>query len=98
MRTSRRGGGNGRNAYAVESCVSGMAKDLNKDPIACRSEIADGGPGMQHVLRVVAEMSDWNRKREGTALGVGTMVKDDTLAAGVAEVRGETVLAGAAAN
>jgi isoquinoline 1-oxidoreductase beta subunit len=31
-------------------------------------------------------MSDWRRKREGTALGVATMVKDDTLAAGVAEV------------
>ena len=31
-------------------------------------------------------MSDWTRKRDGTALGVGTMVKDDTLAAGVAEV------------
>ena len=31
-------------------------------------------------------MSDWTRKRTGGALGVGTMVKDDTLAAGVAEV------------
>ena len=31
-------------------------------------------------------MSDWQRKRDGTALGVATMVKDDTLAAGVAEV------------
>ena len=41
---------------------------------------------MQHLLRVVSDMSDWTRKREGTALGVGTMVKDDTLAAGVAEV------------
>ena len=41
---------------------------------------------MQHLLRAVAEMSDWTRKRDGTALGVGTMVKDDTLAAGVAEV------------
>jgi isoquinoline 1-oxidoreductase beta subunit len=41
---------------------------------------------MQTLLRAVAEMSDWTRKREGTALGVGTMVKDDTLAAGVAEV------------
>jgi isoquinoline 1-oxidoreductase beta subunit len=31
-------------------------------------------------------MSDWKRKRDGTALGVATMVKDDTNAAGVAEV------------
>ena len=41
---------------------------------------------MQDLLRAVAAMSDWKRKRDGTALGVATMVKDDTLAAGVAEV------------
>ena len=42
--------------------------------------------GCRQLLRVVAAMSDWSRKRDGTALGVGTMVKDETLAAGVAEV------------
>ena len=31
-------------------------------------------------------MSGWTRKREGSALGVAHQVKDDTLAAGVAEV------------
>ena len=41
---------------------------------------------MQTLLRAVADMSDWSRKRTDTAVGVGTMVKDDTLAAGVAEV------------
>jgi isoquinoline 1-oxidoreductase beta subunit len=41
---------------------------------------------MQTLLRAVAEMSDWARKRDGRALGTATMVKDDTLAAGVAEV------------
>ncbi len=41
---------------------------------------------MQTLLRAVAEMSDWQRQRDGTALGVATMVKDDTLSAGVAEV------------
>jgi isoquinoline 1-oxidoreductase beta subunit len=81
-----RGVGNGHNAFAVESFVDEMAKDLGKDPVAFRLEITEGVPRMQHLLRVVAEMSDWKRKREGTALGIGTMVKDDTLAAGVAEV------------
>ena len=61
-----RGVGNGHNAFAVESFVDEMAKDLGKDPVAFRLEITDGVPRMQHLLRVVAEMSDWKRKREGT--------------------------------
>ncbi len=81
-----RGVGNGHNAFAAESFIDEIAKDQNKDPIAFRLELAEGAPRMQTLLRAVAEMSDWKRKREGTALGVATMVKDDTLAAGVAEV------------
>jgi isoquinoline 1-oxidoreductase subunit beta len=81
-----RGVGNGHNAFAIESFVDDIAKDLGKDPIAFRLEITEGVPRMQHLLHVVSDMSDWTRKRNGTALGVGTMVKDDTLAAGVAEV------------
>ncbi len=81
-----RGVGNGHNAFAAESFIDEIAKDQNKDPIAFRLELAEGAPRMQTLLRTVAEMSDWKRKREGTALGVATMVKDDTLAVGVAEV------------
>jgi isoquinoline 1-oxidoreductase subunit beta len=81
-----RGVGNGHNAFAVESFVDEMAKELGKDPIAFRLEITEGVPRMQHLLHAVADMSDWKRTRTDTALGVGTMVKDDTLAAGVAEV------------
>jgi isoquinoline 1-oxidoreductase beta subunit len=81
-----RGVGNGHNAFAAESFLDEIAKELGKDPIDFRIEISEGVPRMQHLLRAVAEMSDWKRKRDGTALGVATMVKDDTLAAGVAEV------------
>ncbi|HEY4404688.1 MAG TPA: molybdopterin cofactor-binding domain-containing protein [Xanthobacteraceae bacterium] len=81
-----RGVGNGHNAFAAESFIDEIAKDQGKDPIALRLELAEGAPRMQTLLRTVAEMSDWKRKREGTALGVATMVKDDTLAVGVAEV------------
>jgi isoquinoline 1-oxidoreductase beta subunit len=81
-----RGVGNGHNAFAAESFIDEIAKDQGKDPIALRLEMSEGAPRMQTLLRAVAEMSDWTRKREGTALGVATMVKDDTLSAGVAEV------------
>jgi isoquinoline 1-oxidoreductase beta subunit len=81
-----RGVGNGHNAFAAESFIDEMAKELAKDPIAFRLELSEGQPRMQTLLRAVAEMSDWTRKREGRALGTATMVKDDTLAAGVAEV------------
>jgi isoquinoline 1-oxidoreductase subunit beta len=81
-----RGVGNGHNAFAAESFIDEIAKDQGKDPIALRLEMAEGAPRMQTLLRAVAEMSDWKRKRDGTALGVATMVKDDTNAAGVAEV------------
>src|SRR5437588_1595760 len=81
-----RGVGNGHNAFAAECFIDEMAKELGKDPIAFRLELSEGAPRMQHLLRTVAEMSGWARKREGSAVGVGTMVKDDTLAAGVADV------------
>jgi isoquinoline 1-oxidoreductase beta subunit len=81
-----RGVGNAHNAFAAESLLDEIAKDRGLDPIAFRLTLSQGQPRMQTLLRAVAEMSDWTRSRNGRGLGVGTMVKDDTLAAGVAEV------------
>ncbi|HKD27285.1 MAG TPA: molybdopterin cofactor-binding domain-containing protein [Xanthobacteraceae bacterium] len=81
-----RGVGNAYNAFAAESLLDEIAKDRGLDPIAFRLTLSEGQPRMQTLLRTVAEMSDWTRPRDGRGLGVGTMVKDDTLAAGVAEV------------
>ena len=58
----------------------------SKDPIAFRLEISEDQPRVQHLLRTVADMSGWTRRRDGTALGVAVMEKAETLSAGVAEV------------
>jgi isoquinoline 1-oxidoreductase beta subunit len=81
-----RGVGNAYNCFAVESLLDEIAKDRGLDPVAFRLELSDGKPRVQALLRTVAAMSDWKRPREGRGLGVGVMEKDDTLAAGVAEV------------
>ena len=81
-----RGVGNAPNAFAIESFLDEIAQATGKDPLSIRLELTAGAPRMAHLLRSVVEMSDWHRKRDGRGLGIGLMEKDDTLAAGVAEV------------
>ncbi len=81
-----RGVGNAPNAFAIESFLDEIAIATNKDPLALRLELTAQSPRAQHLARVVAEMSDWSRKRDGRGIGMAIMEKDDTLAAGVAEV------------
>jgi isoquinoline 1-oxidoreductase beta subunit len=84
--SSLRGVGNAHNLFAVESFLDEIASTLRKDPIAFRMELSEGQPRVQALLRTVAEMSDWTRHRENSALGVSVTEKDGTLAAGVANV------------
>jgi isoquinoline 1-oxidoreductase beta subunit len=81
-----RGVGVGHNAFAIESFLDEIARELGRDPVALRLEISEGRPRVQNLLRIVADMSGWARRREGRALGIAVQEKDDTLAAGVAEV------------
>jgi isoquinoline 1-oxidoreductase beta subunit len=83
---SVRGVGSYSNCFAIESFLDEIAKELGKDPIEFRIGVAEREPRVQNLLRTVAGMSDWKRQRDKTALGVAVMEKDETFAAGVAEV------------
>jgi len=83
---SLRGVGVGCNAFAIESFLDEIAKSQRRDPLEFRLALTEGAPRAQTLLRAVAEMSDWTRPRDGTALGLAMMEKDETVAAGVAEV------------
>ena len=72
--------------FAIESFIDELAKQMGKDPLTFRLEISEGSPRVQTLLRTVAEMSGWGRKRDGTALGIAVQEKAETLAAGVAEI------------
>jgi isoquinoline 1-oxidoreductase beta subunit len=84
--SSVRGVGVYYNAFAVESFLDEMAKALGRDPIEFRLDLSEGQPRVQNLLLAVSEMSDWPTSRRERGLGVAVMEKDDTLAAGVAEV------------
>lgn len=61
--------GNGFTIFAVESFIDEIAAQLGKDPLALRVELMTDARGRK-LLELVREMSGWDRKRDGTALGV----------------------------
>jgi isoquinoline 1-oxidoreductase beta subunit len=86
-----RGIGSGYTKFAIESMIDEIAHELKRDPLEYRLDLTDD-PRARRVLEKVAEMSDWKRKRNGTALGVAFAEygifapKVGSLTAAVAEV------------
>lgn len=81
-----RGVGNSPNAFAIEGFLDEIAQATGKTPLGLRLELCANSPRMAHLIRRVVEMSDYQKPRDQRGLGLATMEKDDTLAAGVAEV------------
>jgi len=81
-----RGVGVGHNLLAIEGFIDEIAQAQGKDPLAYRLQHTRNSPRATHLLKTVADMADWDRKREGRALGLAIEEKDETLVAGVAEI------------
>jgi isoquinoline 1-oxidoreductase beta subunit len=61
--------GPGYTLFGIETFMDELAQAAEKDPIAFRlAHLTD--PRAQKVLKAVAEMADWGRKRPGRGLGV----------------------------
>lgn len=81
-----RGIGAGYNKFASESFIDEVALAKGTDPLALRLELTKDHPRANAVIKAVAEMADWKRKRPGRALGIAFADYHDSFSAGVAEV------------
>lgn len=81
-----RGIGASYTSFAAEAFMDELALEARKDPVAFRMALLTSNPRGQKLLRKVAEMADWERPRERSALGVSFAGYGDSMAAGIAEI------------
>lgn len=78
--------GSGYNKFAAEAFLDEVAAAAGKDPLAFRLELTKDQPRANAVIKAVAEMSDYNKKRPGRGIGIAFTDYHGSFAAGAAEV------------
>jgi isoquinoline 1-oxidoreductase beta subunit len=81
-----RGIGSGHNKFAIESFLDEIAAQRKVDPMELRMALTREDPRAQEVLRTVARMSNWGRKRAGRGMGLAFADYHGSLSAAVAEI------------
>jgi isoquinoline 1-oxidoreductase subunit beta len=81
-----RGIGDIANKFVVEAFLDEVALKLGVDPLQFRLKMLKISPRGLKVLQRAAEMADWSRKRDNTALGCAFANYNETLLGGVAEI------------
>jgi isoquinoline 1-oxidoreductase beta subunit len=81
-----RGVGTSYTKFAMESFIDELARHRGVDPLEYRMQLCHENPRMQNVLLNVADMADWTRPREATALGVAVSGYHRSLSAGIVEI------------
>jgi isoquinoline 1-oxidoreductase beta subunit len=86
MRTAAlRGIGFTANKFAADSFLDEIALKQKLDPVAFRLELLKNTPRARAVVERVAQLAEWGRKRDGTALGFSYLDYSGTQTAGIVE-------------
>jgi isoquinoline 1-oxidoreductase beta subunit len=72
--------------FFIESFVDELAVEAKQDPYQFRRALLANKPHHLAVLDAAAKMAEWDRKREGSALGIAIVESFHTVVAEVAEV------------
>jgi len=62
--------GYGQNNFGVECVIDEVAAAKGVDPVAFRLELLSDQPRAQRVIEAVAAMAEWDRTRDGRAVGL----------------------------